>query len=176
MEAGLRYFATHASHGVRLAAGCLLLTLASCVDVSPTIFVNGSAAEVKIRYVMTREMIAPGQPAHCSFELSPPRVATSVVSGRDYIKAEWAYVDNAQFDERICAVDYAVKPGTSIWIELNGFCSDYGKYLKVNPALHPSLESFAFTSPSRSIELRGWDVARAFKRRSGGACIYAVGT
>ena len=176
MEAGLRYFATHASRGVRLAAGCLLLTLASCVDVSPTIFVNGSAAEVKIRYVMARELIAPGQLTHCRFEMSPPRVATSVVSGRDYIKAEWAYVDNAQFDERICAVDYAVKPGTSIWIELNGFCSDYGKYLKVNPALHPSLESFAFTSPSRSIELRGWDVAKAFKRRSGGACIYNVGT
>jgi hypothetical protein len=155
-------------------APCFLV-LAGCHQVMPTILVNSSGTDIVVRYVMLRWEIEPGKLARCRFDSDPPLVASTVVSGSNWSKAKWAPIENARFDREICAAEHAVKAGTSVWIETNGICSDYQKFQKRNPALRPTLESLVVAFPTGRIELRSWDVAKPFKRRSGGACIFDVG-
>lgn len=146
----------------------------SCEYVNPSILVNDTGADVEVRYEMYRYEIAPGKLAQCRFDSDPVRVAPTVVSGSSWRKATWEPLENARYDRDTCAVEQVVKAGTSVWIETNGLCNDYRKYLERNPALRPTVPSLTVVSSAHKIELKGWEVASAFEQRSGGACILSL--
>jgi hypothetical protein len=141
----------------------------------PSILVNDSGAEVVVRYTMHRWEIAPGVLAKCRFPSSDQKsFASTVVTAHDWREAPWgAPVEGARYNWETCEAEQTLKPGTSVVIEINGACSDYEKYLKRNPTLGPTVESFALTSPAGNIELHGFEVARAFKMQRG-ACFFSV--
>jgi len=158
---------------VSLVALCLC-ALTSCQQFIPSIIVNDSKADVVVRYVMHRWEIAPGRLMNCPFVSDPIRGASTVVSARNWRDAQWEKVEDGRFNPDTCEAELVVKAGSSLWIETNGTCDDYEKYQKRIPGFLPTLDVFVVTSPVGKVELHGWDVARAFESRWGGACIFEV--
>jgi hypothetical protein len=81
--------------------------------------------------------------------------------------AEWQVMTSARLDYANCTADLVIPPRSTAWILINATCEDSEKLLARNPAVRPTIQSLSATQGGRRMSLEGWDVARAFKRRSG---------
>ena len=142
------------------------LAISSCQEVTPLIVVNESTENAIVKYSMPRTEVSPGKFAGCRIERHVPRV-------RDGAEG-WKIAEVSELDLDACTIRLELKAGTSVWVYTNGMCDDYEKHLRRNPAIRPPIQSLTITSGEQTVNLIGWQVARAFRLQHG-TCVLRYG-
>jgi len=157
-------------HALAIGAGAMLLGARSIMV--PAIFANATDTAVVIRFETLKTMTGDGSPARCIVRW-PPKTTPEVVSGWSWDDEKWSPAANVKFDADTCVTEMRVEARSSAWVQFNGMCDDYEKYLRRNPLIPPLFESFQVVSSNWSVLLEGWDTAKVFERRFD-ACIYRI--
>ncbi len=169
MNSGSRPSALH--RRVWLLAAAASLSLTSCQQIEPTIVVNLTAKALAIRYFKPHSENGPGGYEGCSLREKLPHGRAGVDRPRSF--DEWKPVTDAKLDYENCTVELTIPPRSMVWIANNATCDDDERHLARNPGVRPVIQSFQATQDGREMRLEGWDVVRAFKRKSG-ACALEI--
>jgi hypothetical protein len=137
----------------------------SCQQIEPTVVVNLTSNPLAIRYFMPQHEFGEGVRQACHLRERRPHERPGVDQARSF--DEWKPATDAKLDYENCTAEVTIPPLSMVWIATNATCDDDERILASNPEVRPVIQSFLATQDGREMRLEGWDVVRAFKRKSG---------
>jgi hypothetical protein len=158
--------ATRAVYATALGA----FVLAGCATRTgiPAYLVNQGDAILNVELVMARTSIPShtGQQLVCGFDPRHVPIRSGPASeARDAQFRGWPAVELSNYDDEACSAGMELPPGGALLLFWNGTCSDYESNRDVSKD-QPTLARLSITGGGRSIQLTGFETARAFKASS----------
>jgi hypothetical protein len=158
-----------------LCCGGLVGALSGCHKVNLEILANTSSESIHVRYAIPKYSFEDRQPV-CPGRPEDPQVTRTPTKGKDILGGEeWRAAPGFTWDPENCEMAFTLEPGFSGLIARVGYCEDYKRHIDSRTNARPNLEYLVIESTSRTLEWRGWDVAKQFRRVDSMACIYRFG-